>query len=133
MFDSVHRHRATVSDVDHAVGTRHRDDGGCVQTHHQATARLDGRGILFVADEAVGQTVRRAVGSAAAADAEMRATEAAEILERAADPVIDDLDHVRTNRTRSPAITNAGFGRSTSNIATFVWPSRCHPPGLVVG
>ena len=51
-----------------------------------------GRG-LVVADQSVGQAMRGAICGATATDAEMCAPGSAEILERAADPLVGDLNH----------------------------------------
>ena len=79
------------------------------------------------------RAMRRPVGGTAPADTEMRASRPAEILERAADPLVDDLDHVRTNRTRSPAIPAPACRASRRTSARRCGRSRCQPPGLTVG
>src|SRR6185295_18532127 len=94
MLDAVDTHRMAVAHVDGSLCAGHGNHSGLVEPHAEAAASLDGGGRLVVADKAVGEAVRWAVGGTAPADTEVRASRSAEVLERAADPLIDDLDHV---------------------------------------
>ena len=120
MLDAIDAHRRPVAHIDRSSGAGHHDDGWVMHSHDKTTACLDRCGRLDVAHQPIGEAVRRSIRSATATDAEVHASESAKVLERTGNPLADDLDHARTNRTRSPAITSAGLSRSTSNIVAVV-------------
>jgi hypothetical protein len=58
-----------------------------------AERALQGSRVLAIADEAVGESERVAIGGAAAADSDVSPTRSTFVLHRAQRPGLDDLDH----------------------------------------
>ena len=93
MLDTVDCHRSPVADVDRALGAGDCDHRSVMQPDAEAATRFDGRSRFVVADETIRHSVRRPIRSAATTDAEMSAAGSTEVLIRAADPLVADLDH----------------------------------------
>ena len=125
--------------VDQQLGRRSGDGHPAQRLHrdHQtAEGRFDGRGVLTVADQPVGEVVCGAVGGTRRRDAQMGQAGPPEILHgRQRTGLLDD-DHDRPDgakRICMPGCRRAGGSRSRSHNGASVRPISCQPPGPDLG
>lgn len=84
-----------------------------------------------IADQSVSQREGRPVSGPSAADAQVRVTGAAEVLDRNLLMTAQNqkLPHRATNRTRASGENSAGVSDSASHTGMSVWRMSCQPPG----
>ena len=127
-------HRSVVGRAG-ASGTGGHDHHLVLRAQHQTTeGHLEGGSAGVVAEEPVGEAVRRPVTGARAADPDRGAADPALVLHRGQrtrllDDQVPGHGSTATNRTRVSGESTAGGSRSRSNGGRSVRPISCQPPG----